>query len=85
MGAACAAESVLSSLGDELWEEGGVLTFLGGTGMSQSSMSMGKYDTLQAINEVRVAASLKVNMHRDGLPPGAHKSTPLHNSGFQCR
>lgn len=48
VGAACAAESVFSSLGEELCDEGGVCTFLGGTGMSLSSMSIGKYETLQA-------------------------------------
>ena len=44
-----AAESAFSSLGEEWWEEGGVCTFLGCTGMSWSSISMGKYDTLQSI------------------------------------
>ena len=43
-----AAESVFSSLGEEWWEDGGVCTLLGCTGMSWSSISMGKYDTLQA-------------------------------------
>lgn len=37
-----AAELVLSSLGEEFLEEGGVCTLLGCTGMSSSSISMGK-------------------------------------------
>jgi len=42
-----AAESVFSSFGEELWEEGGVWTFLGWTGMSWSNISSGRYDTLR--------------------------------------
>jgi hypothetical protein len=41
-----AAASVFSSFGEELWEEGGVCTFFGWTGMSWSNISSGRYDTL---------------------------------------
>ena len=36
--------------------------------MSLSSMSMGKYDTLQVISEVGLAASVKLDLDRDGFP-----------------